>query len=107
MKKVVVHHQGGGLFRMVELCRLFKSSEEPGGESYVLGIPVRQRPWVMERIHDLVSAADLVQQLDEFADQWITQRIDAFDLPMKARKALQDNGFPVNDVEIYPASQGR
>jgi hypothetical protein len=101
LKKVVLHHQGAGLFRMVELCRLFETTE-PEGETYLLAVPLPRRPWVVEKIHEPLPADALLKRVDDYSNQWIAAGIDAFDFPMKARKALLDNGFPVSDIEIYP-----
>ena len=102
VKKVVIHHQGGGLFRIVELCRLFETIEPDSGECYVLGVPMHRRPWVVDKIHKPLSADELLNRVDDYSKQWIIDGIAAYDLPMSVRKALFDNGFPVSDIVIYP-----
>jgi len=106
VKKLVVHHQGNESFRLVELSRLFETSDTRG-ENYLRTVPPSERPWVLDIIHDPVGIVDLLEQLDRYADQWISNHIDAFNLPMKARKALIDNGFTVSEVDDYPALGGK
>lgn len=110
-KKLVIHHQGGGVFRLVEQSRILETNESPGEDhplSGLLSVPMYHSSWwMLEKIHQPLKAMELVTQLDDFAERWMQEGLDAFDLPMKVRKALCDNGFPVSDVKTYPAGELR
>jgi len=110
-KKLVIHHQGGGVFRLVEQSRILETVSAPDEDhllSGLLSVPLYHPSWwVLEKIHQPLKAMELVTQLDDFAERWMQEGLDVFDLPMKVRKALCDNGFPVADVKTYPAVGSR
>lgn len=96
--KLVVHHQGADQFRAVIQNRLtFRNTNEE------IECSIEDAFWA-STISDPMTSAALINYVDQFAiDRLPELPSDAHTLPFIIRQAMLYHGFPVEDVEEYPA----
>jgi len=99
-KKLVVHDQGKGKFRIVYQHRLvFQDSNQE------LECCQEDAIWGSS-VSDTLSAAELLAAIETYAEDELKQtyQTDYYTLPFIIRKALLNHGHPVEGLVEYPAT---
>jgi hypothetical protein len=96
--KVVVHHQGGNLFRLVLQAR---SKFNHGEDLMCMDEEAHWTTYLKEQM----SSDEIIKWIESWAKKFESELPpDAKALPFLIRKALLNHGFPVEDVVEYPAA---